>query len=32
MRITRKGQITIPIRKREQLQLLPNTEVELEVA
>ena len=31
MRITSKGQITIPIEIREQLGLLPNTEVACEV-
>jgi AbrB family looped-hinge helix DNA binding protein len=32
MRITTKGQVTIPIEIREELGLLPNTEVEFEVA
>lgn len=31
MRITSKGQITIPIEIREQLGLLPNTEVEFSI-
>ena len=31
MRITSKGQVTIPIEIREQLGLLPNTEVEFSV-
>lgn len=31
MRITSKGQVTIPIEIREQLGLLPNTEVEFEI-
>ena len=31
MRITSKGQVTIPIWIREQLGLLPDTEVEFEV-
>ncbi len=31
MRITTKGQVTIPIEIRERLGLLPNTEVEFEV-
>ncbi len=31
MRITSKGQVTIPIEIREQLGLLPNTEVTFEV-
>ena len=31
MRITTKGQVTIPVHIREQLGLLPNTEVEFEV-
>lgn len=31
MRITSKGQVTIPIAVREQLGLLPNTEVEVRV-
>ncbi len=31
MRITGKGQVTIPIEIREQLGLLPNTEVEFSV-
>ena len=31
MRITSKGQVTIPIEIREKLGLLPNTEVEFEV-
>jgi AbrB family looped-hinge helix DNA binding protein len=31
VRITSKGQITIPIEIREQLGLLPNTEVEFSV-
>ena len=30
MRITSKGQVTIPIKIREQAGLMPNTEVELE--
>jgi AbrB family looped-hinge helix DNA binding protein len=30
MRITSKGQVTIPARVREQAGLLPNTEVEFE--
>jgi antitoxin PrlF len=32
MRITAKGQVTIPIEIRKQLELLPNTEVEFELA
>ena len=31
MRITSKGQVTIPIEVREKLGLLPNTEVDIEV-
>ncbi len=31
MRITSKGQVTIPQEIREQLGLLPNTEVEFEI-
>ena len=31
MRITSKGQVTIPLAIREQLGLLPDTEVEFEV-
>jgi AbrB family looped-hinge helix DNA binding protein len=31
MRLTSKGQVTIPIEIREQLGLMPNTEVEFEV-
>ncbi len=31
MRITSKGQVTIPVEIREQLGLLPNSEVEFEV-
>ena len=31
MRITIKGQVTIPIEIREKLGLLPNTEVEFEI-
>jgi len=31
MRITAKGQVTIPIEIREQLGLLPDTEVDFEV-
>lgn len=31
MRITVKGQVTIPIEIREKLGLLPNTEVEFEI-
>jgi AbrB family looped-hinge helix DNA binding protein len=31
MKITTKGQVTIPIEIREKLGLLPNTEVEFEV-
>lgn len=31
MRITTKGQVTIPIEIREKLGLLPNTEVEFEI-
>ena len=31
MRITSKGQVTIPIEIREKLGLLPNTEVEFQV-
>jgi AbrB family looped-hinge helix DNA binding protein len=32
MRITSKGQVTIPIEIRERMGLLPNTEVRFEVA
>ena len=32
MRITSKGQVTIPIEIRERLGLLPDTEVEFDVA
>ena len=32
MRIMAKGQVTIPIEIRKQLELLPNTEVEFELA
>jgi len=32
MRITSKGQVTIPIEIRERLGLLPDTEVEFEVS
>ena len=32
MRITSKGQVTIPIEIRERLGLLPETEVEFEIA
>jgi AbrB family looped-hinge helix DNA binding protein len=32
MRITTKGQVTIPVEIREKLGLLPNSEVEFEVA
>jgi AbrB family looped-hinge helix DNA binding protein len=32
MRITSKGQVTIPLAIREKLGLLPNTEVEFEIA
>jgi AbrB family looped-hinge helix DNA binding protein len=32
MRITTKGQVTIPIEIRDKLGLLPNTEVEFELA
>jgi AbrB family looped-hinge helix DNA binding protein len=32
MRITSKGQVTIPIEIREKLGLLPNSEVEFEIA
>jgi AbrB family looped-hinge helix DNA binding protein len=32
MRITAKGQVTIPIEIRDKLGLLPNTEVEFELA
>lgn len=32
MRITSKGQVTIPLDIREKLGLLPNTEVEFEIA
>jgi AbrB family looped-hinge helix DNA binding protein len=32
MRITSKGQVTIPVEIRERLGLLPNSEVEFEVA
>ncbi len=31
MRVTSKGQVTIPIKIREKLGLLPNTEVEFSV-
>ncbi|HEY8925050.1 MAG TPA: AbrB/MazE/SpoVT family DNA-binding domain-containing protein [Polyangia bacterium] len=31
MRVTSKGQVTIPIEVREKLGILPNTEVEFEV-
>ncbi|HET9359859.1 MAG TPA: AbrB/MazE/SpoVT family DNA-binding domain-containing protein [Vicinamibacterales bacterium] len=31
MRITSKGQVTIPLPMRQQLGLLPNTEVEFEL-
>ncbi|QEI43613.1 hypothetical protein BMF77_04233 [Dolichospermum sp. UHCC 0315A] len=31
MRITSKGQVTIPVEIREQLGLTPNTEVEFEI-
>jgi AbrB family looped-hinge helix DNA binding protein len=31
MRITSKGQVTIPLAIRERLGLLPNTEVEFEI-
>lgn len=31
MRITSKGQVTIPVEIREQLGLLPNTEVEFAI-
>jgi AbrB family looped-hinge helix DNA binding protein len=31
MRITSKGQVTIPIEVREKLGLLPNTEVDFEI-
>jgi AbrB family looped-hinge helix DNA binding protein len=31
MRITSKGQVTIPVQIREQLGLLPDTEVEFEL-
>ena len=31
MRITSKGQVTIPVEIREQLVLTPNTEVEFEI-
>jgi len=31
MRITTKGQVTIPVEIREKLGLLPNTEVEFEI-
>lgn len=31
MRITTKGQVTIPIEIREKLGLLPNTEVDFEI-
>jgi AbrB family looped-hinge helix DNA binding protein len=31
MRITSKGQVTIPVEIREKLGLIPNTEVEFEV-
>lgn len=32
MRITTKGQVTIPVEVREQLGLLPNTEVEFRIS
>jgi len=32
MRITTKGQVTIPVEIREKLGLLPNSEVEFEIA
>lgn len=32
MRITSKGQVTIPLAIREKLGLLPNTEVEFDIA
>jgi AbrB family looped-hinge helix DNA binding protein len=31
MRVTSKGQVTIPIEVREKLGILPNTEVEFEI-
>jgi len=31
MRVTSKGQVTIPIKVREKLGIFPNTEVEFEV-
>jgi AbrB family looped-hinge helix DNA binding protein len=31
MRVTTKGQVTIPIQMREKLGLLPNSEVEFEI-
>ena len=31
MRITSKGQVTIPLESRDKLGLLPNTEVEFEI-
>jgi len=31
MRITTKGQVTIPVEIREKLRLLPNSEVEFEI-
>jgi AbrB family looped-hinge helix DNA binding protein len=31
MRVTSKGQVTIPIEIREKLGILPNTEVEFEI-
>jgi AbrB family looped-hinge helix DNA binding protein len=31
MRVTSKGQVTIPLEIREKLGLLPNTEVEFEI-
>ncbi len=31
MRVTSKGQVTIPIEIRERLGILPNTEVEFEI-
>ena len=31
MRLTSKGQVTIPVEMREKLGLLPNTEVEFEL-
>ena len=32
MRVTSKGQVTIPLRIRQKLGLLPNTEVQFEIA